>query len=60
VPAVRDHLGDLTRREARGRAETGGALAGQTIGAGTWTLVAVSTLHPYPQDPEGDAAYSCG
>jgi hypothetical protein len=32
VPPVRDHLGDLTRREARGRAETGGALAGHTIG----------------------------
>jgi hypothetical protein len=53
VPAVRDHLGDLTRREARGRAETGGALAGQTIGASTWTLVAVSTLHSLPAGPQG-------
>jgi hypothetical protein len=37
VPAVRDHLGDLTRREARGRAEPGGAVAGHATGAGTRT-----------------------
>ena len=37
VPAVRDHLGGLTRREARGRAEPGAALAGHGTGAGTRT-----------------------
>jgi hypothetical protein len=46
VPAVRDHLGDLTRREAQGRAETGGALAGHTIAPAPGPLVAVIDVEP--------------
>lgn len=57
---MRDHLGDLTRREAGGRAETGGALAGHTIGPAPGPLVVVMTLNRQPAGPEGDVANSCG
>jgi hypothetical protein len=61
VPAVRDHLGGLTRREARGRAETGRALVGHATGAGTRTACGpVDVEPPARRNPEGAAVKSCG
>jgi hypothetical protein len=46
VPAVRDHRGGLTRREARGRAEPGGAVAGHATGPAPAPLVARVDVEP--------------